>query len=252
MAKVCIDAGHYGKYNRCPQNAKYYESEVMWKLHLLQKKYLEELGVEVVTTRSNPNTDLSLNARGTLADGCDLFISNHSNAVGNYMNESVDHVAVYHLVKDDTTNCDEVSAEFAKAIAPVVATVMGTTKGYKVLTRKSENDRNKDGHLNDNYYGVLNGARKVGVAGVIIEHSFHTNTNTVEWLLNDSNLDKLARAEAEKIASFLLNKSVKLETPNIIYRVQVGAFAVKENADTMLERLKDAGFTDAFIATVKK
>ena len=38
--KICIDPGHYGKYNRCPSIPAYYESEVMWKLHLLQKKYL--------------------------------------------------------------------------------------------------------------------------------------------------------------------------------------------------------------------
>ena len=31
--KICIDAGHYSKYNRCPNNSNYYESVVMWNLH---------------------------------------------------------------------------------------------------------------------------------------------------------------------------------------------------------------------------
>lgn len=34
-----------------------------------------------------------------------------------------------------------------------------------------------------------------------------------------------------------------------LYRVQVGAFRVKANADAMLKKLKDAGFKDAFIKT---
>ena len=62
--KICLDAGHYGKYNRSPANNKYYESDVMWKLHVLQKKYLEEYGFEVLITRSNQNTDKSLYNRG--------------------------------------------------------------------------------------------------------------------------------------------------------------------------------------------
>ena len=37
--------------------------------------------------------------------------------------------------------------------------------------------------------------------------------------------------------------------PKKLYRVQVGAYAVKANADAMLKRVKAAGFTDAFIKT---
>jgi len=205
--KVCIDAGHYGKYNRCPGIPEYYESEIMWKLSNLQKKYLEKLGVEVVMTRSDPNKDLSLQTRGKKAAGSDLFISNHSNATGSGMNESIDYVAVYHLTDDKTTKADDISADFAQGIAPVIASVMGTKQGYKVLTRKSGNDRNNDGALNDNYYGVLHGARLVNVPGLILEHSFHTNSRSVKWLLDEKNLDTLAKAEAAYISSYL--KSMK-------------------------------------------
>jgi len=37
--------------------------------------------------------------------------------------------------------------------------------------------------------------------------------------------------------------------PKKLYRVQVGAFSVKANADAMLARVRAAGFTDAFIKT---
>lgn len=207
MPKVCIDAGHYGKYNRCPGIPEYYESEIMWKLSMLQKAHLEKLGVEVVLTRSNPNKDLALQTRGKKAAGSDLFISNHSNATGSGMNESIDYVAVYHLTDDKTTKADDISADFAHGIAPVIASVMGTKQGYKVLTRKSGNDRNKDGVLNDNYYGVLHGARLANVPGLILEHSFHTNSRSVKWLLNEKNLDTLAKAEAAYIASYLKGKA---------------------------------------------
>lgn len=208
---VCLDAGHYKKYNRSPAIPEYYESEVMWKFHLLLKKFLEALGIKVITTRADKNKDLALDARGKASKGCDLFLSLHSNAVGSGMNEKIDHVAVYHLVNDTTTKCDEISREFAQQIAPVIAQVMGTKNGFRVLTRQSSNDRNKDGIMNDNYYGVLNGARKVETPALILEHSFHTNTRTVKWLLDDANLEKLAKAEAECIAEFLLGK--KAEVP---------------------------------------
>lgn len=258
--RVCIDAGHYAKYNRCPSIAEYYESECVWKLHLLQKKYLEQLGVEVATTREDQNIDLALQSRGKVSEGYDLFISDHTNAVGGGMNENIDYVAVYHLVDDATTRCDDISKEVAELIAPVIAGVMGTEDGYKILTRKSDNDRNSDGILNDNYYGVLHGARLVGTPALILEHGFHTHTKTVRWLLNDDNLDKLARAEAECIASYLYGKTMKLDNPVVedkveeddktdkLYRVQVGAFSKLSNAERQLATIESLGI-DAFIVT---
>lgn len=255
--KVCIDAGHYAKYNRCPGNANYYESDVVWKLHLLQKKYLEMLGIEVITTRAEQNKDLALQDRGKASEGCDLFISDHTNAVGSVMNEDVDYVAVYHLTNDTTTKVDDISKEIAEKLAPVIAEIMGTKQGYRVLTRLEGYDRNGDGIMNDNYYGVLHGARMVEVPGMIIEHSFHTNSKVVEWLLKDDNLDKLAKAEAECIASCLLEKTVtvesvtasKNESNKVLYRVQVGAYKAKINADRQLKAVKEKGF-DAFITQV--
>ena len=220
---ICIDAGHYGKYNRCPAIPEYYESDMAWKLHILLKNYLEALGATVIVTRPNQSVDKALKARGMTAEGCDLFISLHSNAVGNGMNESVDYVAVYHLVDDIGAICDDVSKEVAEVLAPVIAEVMGTKQGYKVLTRKSTKDHNKDGMFNDNYYGVLNGARLVDVPGLILEHGFHTNSKTVKWLLQNSNLDRLARAEAEAIAQYFTGKPVTTDKPEsrVPYSIRV-------------------------------
>ena len=48
-----------------------------------------------------------------------------------------------------------------------------------------------------------------------------------------------------------VNKQLNITTATTnkkLYRVQVGAFAVKENAEKLLKRLKDAGFKDAYIS----
>lgn len=200
--KICIDAGHYGKYNRSPAVKDYYESDMVWKLHLLQKQYLEEYeGVTVITTRPNQATDKALYDRGACSKGCDLFISDHSNAVGSGVNDSVDYVAIYHLTDDTTTQVDDISKAIAGKLAPVIADVMGASQGGRIVTRKSDNDRNGDGMMNDNYYGVLHGARMVNTPGMILEHSFHTNTKMTRWLLDDSNLARLAKAEVEVLAA---------------------------------------------------
>jgi N-acetylmuramoyl-L-alanine amidase len=206
--RVCIDAGHYGKYNRSPVVPEYYESDMTWKLHLMLKEYLEQYGIEVITTRNNKDKDLALFSRGMASKGCDLFLSLHSNACGS---ESVNYAAIYHLVNDLTTDIDDKSKDFANKIAPVIANVMGV--GYRVLTRNAVSDRNHDGFSNDNYYGVLHGARMAGTPGLILEHSFHTNKAATLWLLNDSNLDKLARAEAKCIAEWLLDSSTPTINP---------------------------------------
>ena len=194
MAKICIDPGHYGKCNRSPGVPEYYESEMVWTLSYLQKAYLEQMGHTVIMTRSDPKKDLALLSRGKMSKGCDLFISNHSNAVGSYMNEKRSNVAIYHLVEDHTTECDDVSKEFAYKIGPVISEAMGLQ--YQIHTRAAQSDRNGDGFKNDNYYGVLEGAHIVKTPGLILEHGFHTHTATVYWLLNHANLEKLALAEA--------------------------------------------------------
>lgn len=218
---VCLDAGHYGSYNRSPAVADYYESEAMWQLHLYLKEELESRGITVKTTRTDPSRDLFVTDRGRAAKGCDVLLSLHSNAVGSGVNEDVDYVAVYHLHPDAATDADDTSRALAAALAPVIAETMATRQGSKVLSRRASTDKNKDGVLNDNYYGVLNGARQVNVPALIIEHSFHTNTRSTTWLLSNENLRLLAKREAEAVAAYfavskLENKegtfSVKLRT----------------------------------------
>lgn len=183
--KICIDAGHYGKYNRSPAVKEYYESDMTWKLHLLLKQYLEQYGFEVITTRAEKDKDLALYNRGATSKGCDLFLSLHSNAAGSVVKESVDRVDIYAPISGK-------GHDIAKKLADCIASVMETKQPGYVKTRQSGSG--------GEYYGVIRGAVAVGTIGLLVEHSFHTCTRSAKWLLEDANLDKLAKAEARVIA----------------------------------------------------
>lgn len=196
--RICIDAGHYGKYNRSPVVPAYFESDMVWKLHLMQKEILEGYGFEVVTTRDSQGADRGLYERGFAAQGSVLFISNHSNACGS---ESVDYPVVYRAY-DNIGDSDRLALELAQAIA----SAMGTSKSGRTATRK--------GSSGGEYYGVLRGARNAGLTHYyILEHSFHTNSKAALWLLDDANLRRLAEAECKVIARYYGMEETLPENP---------------------------------------
>lgn len=236
--KICLDAGHYSKYNQSPCNKNYYESEAMWKLvNYLKEELLTYKDVEVITIRKSINENPSVFDRGQTAKGCDLFISEHSNAVGSRVNNDVDYVVVYRSYKNKN-NADKLGLSLAKAIA----NIMSTKQNPRTSIRKSENGERE-------YYGVLRGADDVNCPlYYIVENSFHTNAKSTEWLLNDSNLKKLAEVQAKVIADYFGVKKKPEEKKEInYYRVQVGAFTVKSNAEKLRDNLIELGFKDAYI-----
>lgn len=186
--KIMLDAGHYGKYNRSPVLPGYYESEAMWELHLYLKQALEKHGFTVLTTRQKQETDLPVFERGKASEGCDLFLSLHSNACDS---EKVNRVDIYRAF-DNRNNADVL----AKALAEAVASLMGVSGGF-TKTRESKS------YPGTEYYGVLRGASKVKTPlYYIVEHSFHTNRDAAAWLSDSENLKTLAETEAAIIAQY--------------------------------------------------
>ena len=198
--RVCLDAGHYGRYNQSPVNPAYFESVQMWKLTEFLSAELKKRGVGVVKTRTNQAKDLALITRGKMAKGCDLFVSLHSNASSS---TATDYPVAIVMRDNASVDIDEKSEEIGLKLAKVVEKVMGTKQKGRTMTNPSDKDRDGNGKKDDEYYGVLQGAKLVGVPGVILEHSFHTNTKATAWLLNDANLKKLAKAEADCIYEYL-------------------------------------------------
>lgn len=261
MAKiVCLDAGHYGNYNRSPVHSEYYESVRMWKLTELVATELTARGISVLKTRTNQKSDLSLISRGKKAKGCDLLVSFHSNAASK---PTVDYPAAMVFRDNARTDLDERSEDIGLKLAKVVESVMGTTQSARTMTRASGSDRDGNGLLDDEYYGVLEGCRQVKVPGVILEHSFHTNPEATAWLMNDANLAKLAKAEAECIAKWLGVSSAPAAStkPAAAQTVQIAkhrsnayrkTWTVKVDPNDHLNMRSGAGTDFPVLTTLKK
>lgn len=197
--RIMLDPGHAGAYyNASPVVSGYYESAMTWSLAAKLKAALEDRGFVVGLTRQNRDEDPELTERGRRARGYDLFLSLHSNAA---TFEEADAPWLIHLAGDADTEIDEESVRVAVALGRVIPSVMGVSDSQCHIKR-CDFDRNGDGKLNDEWYGVLFGAKSVGVPAVIVEHSFHTNRHAAEWLLDEGNLEELAQAEADALAEY--------------------------------------------------
>lgn len=228
---VCLDAGHTGSYNRSSAVSEYYESDMNWTLHLLLKAALERYGIEVTTTRKTQDAVLDVYERGAASKGSDLFLSLHSNAVGSGVDETVDYVVVY-VPQDGSGD------EIGQILADGISLVMGTRQVGRIAAREGSSG---------DYYGVIRGAVAVGTVGMILEHSFHTNTRSTHWLLDAANLARLAREEALLIAGYFDVLEAEA-ADDMLYRIQAGAFRVRDNAEAHLDRVKALGF-DAYITS---
>ncbi len=101
----------------------------------------------------------------------------------------------------------------------------------------------------------LNGTSCIAV---YTEVDFHDNANIAKWLIN--NPKTVGEAFAKGVCKAF---GVSYKTPasssastqtakKTVYRIQVGAFADKKNADAYLKKVQAAGFKDAFITVVTK
>ena len=86
---------------------------------------------------------------------------------------------------------------------------------------------------------------KTEYARLFDEYAFHTKSALMlELLLDNQHRDKLATATAKAICAYGGIKWVEPVAPTkpadgTIYRVQVGAFNVKENADNLKKRVRN-------------
>ena len=82
---------------------------------------------------------------------------------------------------------------------------------------------------------------------VYVECEFHDSKEGSNWIIN--NVKPLGEAIAKGVCDYY-GVAYKAEEPAKLYRVQVGAFKEKQNAEKCLQETKNAGFTDAFITEV--
>lgn len=93
--------------------------------------------------------------------------------------------------------------------------------------------------------------RDTKMDAVLVECGFMTNAQDLAWLKSEAYRKDVATGLTNGLAIFfgLKKKVVAPPAPpapaasNTIYRVQVGAFSVKENADRLAEELKAKGYS---------
>lgn len=93
-----------------------------------------------------------------------------------------------------------------------------------------------------------------------IEVDFHDNVTAAKWLIEHPT--EIGEAICQGVCdyfgyTYVAPKTETQEaaqedtTPDVLYHVQVGAFAKKDNADALLRKLQDDGY-EAFVKTEKK
>lgn len=223
--KICLDAGHAGKENRSPVVPEFHESDFNWKLHLKLKKELEAYGIQVTTTRVNQDEVLGTKSRGRMAQGCNALISIHANAADR---ESADYPLAIVPVNGS-------GDELGKKLGECIRNVMDTNEPADMWSKKTDSGAD--------WYGVINGAAQVGVLGIILEHSFYTNEKMARWMLEDANLDKLAKADAEVIAAhYGVKKPVKMEKRTKYHLTASITHDSKEICERSIRELEGSGY----------
>lgn len=207
MKKIYINPGHS---DRDPGAVGFETERVLnVKVSIFMEEYLLEN--YVCETRRNPGTmgglyDICKDANDW---GADLFVSNHFNAAGGDGYEAL-------IYSENRRALGEIFEKYVKQAGQ-------NSRGVKL----------RPGLV------VL---RDTNMPAVLNEGAFVDNLQDIRDWNEDAELKKLGEAYAEAAAEYL-----QLERKQTrIYRVQVGAYAVKENAENMAKRLENAGF-DAII-----
>ena len=226
--KVFLGVGHGGSDPGAVANG-FEEADLNLGIALACNDVLIRHGVQVLMSRTKDENDaLTEEIKECNAFNPDLAIDIHNNAGGGDGAEAFYH---YSGGKGKTL-ADNVLAE--------IVAIGQNSRGAK--TRK--NAKGKD------YYGFI---RETKAPAIIVECAFVDNKTDIAILDTAAEQKVMGVAIAKGILktlgiAYIEEKPVVPEANdgNIIYRVQVGAYSVKENAINMQNKLKAAGF-DAII-----
>ena len=97
----------------------------------------------------------------------------------------------------------------------------------------------------------LNGTNCIAV---YIEVDFHDNPPIAKWLIENPQTvgEAIAKGVCNGFGVEYVSPSPSPDKKDVFYRVQVGAYSDKANAERFLAQVKAAGFKDAFIVEVSK
>ena len=219
MVKVFIGVGHGGSDpGAVANNTK--EKDLNLSIALACRDVLVKHGVNVKMSRTKDENDtLSSEIAECNSFSPDLAVDIHNNAGGGDGAE-----AFYHYGGGK-------SKALAENILAEIVKVGQNSRGAKI--RKNSNGKD--------YYGFI---RETSCPAVIVECAFVDNARDLEILASESKRKTMGEAIAKGIL-----KTIGIAYQGergTLYRVQVGAYLLRSNAEAMQKKIKAVGF-DAFI-----
>ena len=244
MFKIVLDAGHGANTpgKRCLKSIDKNETRE-WFLNNRICKFVEQklasydgfllMRVDDITGA----TDVPLVTRTNKANqwGADFYLSVHHNATDPKTYTYVNGIKCFNgggIVSIVYTKASETTNNYSKIIYDEMIKTTGL-KGNRFTPLAKQN---------------LHVCRETNMPAVLVECGFMDSITDVPIILTD----KFANEAAEGIVNALVKigkLTKKAETTNTdkkLYRVQVGAYSVKANAEAMMKKLKADGY-DAFI-----
>lgn len=226
MVKLYLDVGHGGSDPGAVGNGlkeKDLTLQISKKINDLLKNYE---GITVKMSRSTDKT-LSLKQRTDEANkwGADILLSIHINAGGGTGFESF----IYN---------GNVSSNTVKYRDTIHNEIMKQLKGVRDRGKKRAN------------FHML---RESKMSAILTENMFIDTKKDADQLKKQSFINKIAQGHVNGIVKLFNLKKKKTNKPvqtkqtgNKLYRVQVGAFSKRSNAEELQKKLKKDGYT-AFI-----
>jgi len=163
--------------------------------------------------------------------GCEVYIAIHSNAGG--AGKASGAVAFYHP-----------NQTLGKALAASIVKELNAICPIK--SNRTSAIQSGMAQFNGQGYAEIRNPYNRGLIAVLAETDFHDHPQAAQWII--SNKDAIARAYVTAIVSALriTTKQAQAPTGKKLYKVQVGAYSLKANAEVQLARLRAAGF-DGYI-----
>lgn len=223
--KVFIGVGHGGRdHGAVYEPAGLYEDEVNLAVALAMKDELEKYQLTVKMSRETDENDpLEEEIQEANAFAPDLAVEVHTNAGGG---------SGFEVYRQTSTGFGEQSLRLAEEICDSVFC------GTKAPVRKPA-IRTKLMANGQDWFGWL---RRVNCPAVLCEGFFVDNEIDREFYKDRKALLNLGKAYAHGVLSYLGIKLNPDTGADVIYRVQTGAFAKKENAVSYAEMLDAAGY----------
>lgn len=223
--KVFLGVGHGGNDPGAAANG-FKEKDLNLSIAHACREVLERHGVTVLMSRTKDENDtLSDEVKECNAFSPDLAIDIHNNAGGG------DGAEAFYHYKGGT------SKTLAQNVLSEIVSIGQNSRGAKTKRNAAGQD----------WYGFIRGTI---APAVIVECAFVDNAKDITIIDTSEEQIKMGIAIAKGILKTLGIKYIEPTpapaTTDTVYRVQVGAFKNKANAENMLEKLKNAGF-DGFV-----